>query len=105
MKGQLTVASLVFATLAMTYAANADDAAAAKPISKTLGELLTEGYQVHSVTVIDQATAKRMSGSDAWQDDLMLTLVKGGDFAFCNFALSVVMTGVGLKSGNCSVAQ
>lgn len=105
MKEKLAVSLLVFANFVLVFPARADNAPALKPIIKTVSELLTEGYQIHSVTIIDQATAKRMSGNDSWQDDIMLTLTKGTDFAFCHSALSVTTNGLGLKSTQCNMAQ
>lgn len=100
-----TVAVFALFSGLATNAVRAEDAAPVKPISKTIGQLLGEGYRLHSITVIDQATARRMSQNDSWQDDLLLTLTRDGDFAFCNFALNVVTSGIGMKNAPCSVAQ
>lgn len=100
-------ALLTFVPLAAAPAAPAQTAAAEPPkvITRTMSQLLADGFTIQSVTVIDEQTARRMSGDASWKDDLMFTLVKGGDFAFCHYALSIVTSGIGLKNGPCNVAQ
>jgi hypothetical protein len=53
----------------------------------TLRQLLAEGFEVKSTSVIPADVVKRAMNNDAWIDDVMLTLQRGQQIAFCHLGL------------------
>lgn len=68
-------------------------AAAPQPNTAVLRDLLTQGYDIKSMTIIPQEVARRMANSDQWADDLMITLQHGVTLAICHVRLDSTLTG------------
>jgi hypothetical protein len=96
-RATLIVGALLGAVALAATSAMAED--------KKLGELLDEGYTIQAVTTIDEDMAKRMAGSDSWKDDLMITMQRGSEVAFCHFVLGITTTGDGFKDGTCRIMK
>jgi hypothetical protein len=81
------------------------DASAEEALPK-LRELLGQGYAIKELTVIPQEVVQRMAGDATWKDDLMVTLQRGSQVAFCHVVLSVTLTqGTGFLDTTCQVQR
>lgn len=95
---KILAASFLGATL-LAAAPGAQAASSAK-----MRDLLGQGFQVRAVSVISEAVARRMADNSKWADDLMITLQKGTQLAFCHAALGMTLTqGTAFLDGPCSV--
>jgi hypothetical protein len=72
-------AAVILSSLMATYAE-------ARPI--TLREALAMGFEVKSTTFIAATDINRVMGSTEWKDDVLLTLQRGSQLAFCHMLAS-----------------